>query len=216
MDESPYLLKQKIQAEARSLGFSACGAVGVEEAEEAVVRRYEAWVGAGECDGMDYMRRYADVRRSPARLMPGAKTMLCLALPYAPARRLRAEVPQIACYAYGEDYHEVMRRRLFRLLERVRALLLSALCADGREAHCEGDAIALDKQPFVPLYTMEPLSADAAAQLLRRYGGAFTLACNALTPDAEKLLASFGVRTMKGDEAMLPKRMPCAKPSWRM
>ena len=123
MDESPYLLKQKIQAEARSLGFSACGAVGVEVAEEAVVRRYEAWVGAGECDGMDYMRRYADVRRSPARLMPGAKTMLCLALPYAPARRLRAEVPQIACYAYGEDYHEVMRRRLFRLLERVRALL---------------------------------------------------------------------------------------------
>ena len=73
--------------------------------------------------------------------------------------------------------------------ERVRALLLTALTADGREAHCSGDALALDGNPLVPLYTMEPVSADAVAQLVRRFGSEpFTVACNALTPEAEKLL----------------------------
>lgn len=85
--------------------------------------------------------------------------------------------------------------------ERVRALLLTALVADGREAHCAGDALALDGAPLVPLYTMEPVSADAVAALLKRYGEqSFTLACNALTPEAEKLLASFSRSVMNGDE----------------
>lgn len=85
--------------------------------------------------------------------------------------------------------------------ERVRALLLTALAADGREAHCSGDALALDGNPLVPLYTMEPVSADAVAQLVRRFGSEpFIVACNALTPEAEKLLTSFGKEVMNGDE----------------
>ena len=102
--------------------------------------------------------------------------------------------------------------------ERVRALLLEALLKDGQTAHCEGDAIALDGAPLIPLYTMEPLSADAVARLLKTYGGAsFTLACNALTPDAEKLLSSFGRKAMKADETYdlfartecVPEKMIC-------
>lgn len=85
--------------------------------------------------------------------------------------------------------------------ERVRALLLTALVADGRDAHCSEDVIALDGVPLVPLYTMEPLSADAVAALLKRYGEQpFILACNSLTPEAEKLLASFSRQILGGEE----------------
>ena len=85
--------------------------------------------------------------------------------------------------------------------ERVRAALLEAFRADGSEAHCEGDCLKRDGEIAVPLYTMQPLSADAAAALLREYGKEpFTLWCNDLTPEAEKLLFSFGKKTKKGDE----------------
>ena len=84
--------------------------------------------------------------------------------------------------------------------ERVRLMMLEALNADGREAHCDKDAILSDGVPFVPLYTMEPVSADAVAKLLRAYDGApFCLACNALSPAAERLLTSFGATVMDGD-----------------
>ena len=79
--------------------------------------------------------------------------------------------------------------------ERVRAALLSAYLADGRDAHCEGDALTVDGTPVVPLFTMQPVSADAVARLIREYGSEpFLLACNALSPEAEALLSSFGKR----------------------
>ncbi|MGI6219261.1 MAG: tRNA epoxyqueuosine(34) reductase QueG [Bacteroidaceae bacterium] len=120
MDESAQLLKKKIEAEAARLGFSACGVARVDEPDAAVLRRYDEWVSSGACAGMDYMRRYVEVRRQPALLLPGARSMVCVALPYAPSRRLPADVPQISCYAYGEDYHEAIRRRLHALLAFVR------------------------------------------------------------------------------------------------
>lgn len=102
--------------------------------------------------------------------------------------------------------------------ERVRALLLTALIKDGKEAHCAGDALAVDGSPLVPLYTMQPVSADAVARLLKQYGETpFVLACNALTPEAEKLLAEFGRTVMDGDETYallartecIPERLLC-------
>lgn len=85
--------------------------------------------------------------------------------------------------------------------ERVRAQLLSALVADGSDARCEGERLSLDGVPLVPLFTMEPANADAVALLLREFGGTpFRIFCNALTPDAEKLLASFSVKADCKDE----------------
>ncbi len=86
--------------------------------------------------------------------------------------------------------------------ERVRAALIGALTADGREAHCEDDCIRCDGELAIPLYTMQPLSADAVAAILREYGEEpFTLWCNDLTSEAEKLLFSFGKKAEKGDAA---------------
>lgn len=84
--------------------------------------------------------------------------------------------------------------------ERVRAALLTAFLADGRDAHCEGDVLRVDDGTFVPLFTMEPVGADMVAHLIQSHGREFTLVCNALTPDAERLLASFGTDVLRGDD----------------
>lgn len=85
--------------------------------------------------------------------------------------------------------------------ERVRAALLAALLADKKAAHCEEDVLSVDGVPLVPLFTMEPVGADEIARLLRQYGKQpFSVACNALSPDAEKLLSSFAVTAFRGEE----------------
>ncbi len=85
--------------------------------------------------------------------------------------------------------------------ERVRAALLAALLADEKAAHCEGDTLSVDGVPLVPLFTMEPVGADQIAYLLREYGTEpFSVACNTLSHDAEKLLSSFGRSALCGDE----------------
>lgn len=85
--------------------------------------------------------------------------------------------------------------------ERIRAALLTAYLADGRDAHCEKDGLKVDGTAVVPLFTMQPVSADAVARLIREYGAEpFRLACNSLTPEAEKLLAEFGLSAEGGNE----------------
>lgn len=85
--------------------------------------------------------------------------------------------------------------------ERVRAALVEALCADGKEAHCGEDEIVAGEEILIPRFTMQPLSADEVARLIRRYGKtSFTIACNTLSPEAEKLLAPFGLKAMRCDE----------------
>lgn len=84
--------------------------------------------------------------------------------------------------------------------ERVRELLGRAFEAEGNRVEIRKDAIVADGKTYVPLFTMQPCSADAVAALLKRYGTVpFTLVCNALTPEAEKLMRDFGREAQKGD-----------------
>ncbi len=84
--------------------------------------------------------------------------------------------------------------------ERVRAAFVSAFQADEKQVHCKDDCLSVDGKPYIPLFTMEPVSADGIAHLLRQYGSDFTLLCNSLTADAENLLASFSVPALRGDD----------------
>jgi hypothetical protein len=85
--------------------------------------------------------------------------------------------------------------------ERVRAALLAAFLADRKEAHCEGDILNVNGVPTVPLFTMQPVTADAIALLLREYASdPFTLICNDLTPEADQLLKTFGRKAVRGNE----------------
>ena len=103
--------------------------------------------------------------------------------------------------AEREEREKLMLHLALETDERVRAALLAALCADGKDAHCEGDALAADGTVVVPVFTMQPLSADTVARLLKTYKERpFLLACNALSPEAEGLLRAFGRSAMRGEE----------------
>lgn len=85
--------------------------------------------------------------------------------------------------------------------ERVRAALLEAFLADGKNAHCFEEELLIDERPCVPVFSLEPVSADEIARLIRRFGnGKFALACNDASREAEKLLQSFGIEKIGADE----------------
>lgn len=112
---SRLLNKEEIRAEALRLGFSACGfakADRVSAEEEANLRQ---WLEKGHNAGMSYMANYLDKRIDPRLLMPGLKTIVSVAMNYAPAQQLPDGEPQIAAYALGQDYHEVMKEKLRQL-----------------------------------------------------------------------------------------------------
>ncbi len=107
--------------------------------------------------------------------------------------------------ALGKKEQEQREKLMLHLAletdERVRATLLEALRKDGKDAHCEKDALCLDGTPLIPVFTMQPVSADTVAHLLKTYREQpFVLACNALSPEAEKLLSAFSRRAMTASD----------------
>ncbi len=114
--ESAILSSRQVKAEAARLGFCACGlaeAGPVAPERAAYVRR---WLEAGCHGGMAYLERHAPLRLDPRLLHPGARTVVAVALPYAPAAPLRPGGYTLARYALGHDYHDVVRGRLRRLM----------------------------------------------------------------------------------------------------
>lgn len=103
-------LRADILRAAAEAGACAAGFVAVEPVTDEARIFYDRWIRQGRHAGMEYMERYADIRNNPARLLEGARSMLCVAFRYAtPAMRRH---PLFADYALGRDYHEVLRRRL--------------------------------------------------------------------------------------------------------
>ena len=79
--------------------------------------RLEKWLEKGHNSGMQYMERYFDLRIDPRKLVPGAKSVITLLLNYFPSEQQQPEPPKIAKYAYGTDYHYVIRDKLNELLQ---------------------------------------------------------------------------------------------------
>ena len=69
---------------------------------------------------MQYMENHFDLRIDPSRLVPGAKSVITLLLNYFPAQEQSPGSPRVAKYAYGKDYHEVIRGKLKELLGLIR------------------------------------------------------------------------------------------------
>lgn len=69
---------------------------------------------------MQYMERYFDLRVDPSKLVPGAKSVITLLKNYFPADAQNADAPKISKYAYGKDYHEVIKQKLNFFLEDLR------------------------------------------------------------------------------------------------
>jgi putative iron-sulfur cluster-binding protein len=123
---SDYLLSPAyVKAEAQRLGFVACGLSPAEPMDAAHVARRERWLAEG-CHGeMSYLARNEEKRRDPRLLVEGVRTIVSVALNYHTPDPLGADGRprrlSIARYARGQDYHEVMKSRLFALLNTLRA-----------------------------------------------------------------------------------------------
>ncbi|MBS1737370.1 MAG: tRNA epoxyqueuosine(34) reductase QueG [Bacteroidetes bacterium] len=105
-----------VKKTALSLGFEYCGIAKAEHLDEDA-RRLENWLGNGLNGSMSYMANYFDLRTNPEKLVPGAKTVITLLLNYFPEKQQNIEAPQISKYAYGNDYHEVIKSKLKTFLQ---------------------------------------------------------------------------------------------------
>lgn len=108
-------LSNEIKAEALRLGFFACGIAKADAVDPAVVSHYKQWVASGKNAGMAYMNNYPDKRFDPRLLMDGLKSIVCVAMNYFPAKTMPAGEYKLAAYAYGQDYHDVVKNRLHAL-----------------------------------------------------------------------------------------------------
>jgi len=90
-----------------SVGFaSAC------EVEAGYARSFSEWLESGCNAGMAYMANHAALRKDPHLLLEGTSTVISLAFPFAPDKFRDNGLGMIACYAYGLDYHDIIRLRL--------------------------------------------------------------------------------------------------------
>ncbi len=117
----PTNIAQLAKTLGQAIGFDRVGIAPARPLARA--QYYKAWLASGHAAGMAYLHRHVELRADPAKLLPGARSIICVALNYRrrPAER-RTEGPQgrVAMYAQCPDYHVLMRSMLERLLERLR------------------------------------------------------------------------------------------------
>jgi len=109
---------EEIKAYALSLGFDACGICRAGDTGEE--KHYMQWLSEKCHAGMGYLERHVEKRLNPVLLVEGAQSIVSVALNYYPHRKLPSHVPQFAYYAYGKDYHDVMKKKLEALFRFIR------------------------------------------------------------------------------------------------
>lgn len=111
---------ERVKVLARECGFEFCGISEAGFLEEEAPR-LENWLRQSRHGQMGYMENYFDKRLDPTLLVPGAKSVISLLLNYySEQKQTDPEAPKISRYAYGEDYHGVIKKKLALLLERMR------------------------------------------------------------------------------------------------
>jgi epoxyqueuosine reductase len=106
---------QIIKAESKRLGFLSCG-ISKAEFLELEAPRLENWLNQNMQGQMSYMENYFDKRLNPTLLVDGAKSVISLLLNYYPAELQSQDSYKISKYAYGQDYHHVIKEKLTELL----------------------------------------------------------------------------------------------------
>ena len=107
----------KIKSAAHALGFLSCGIAKADFLEEEAPR-LEQWLRQSRHGSMGYMERHFDKRLDPRRLVPGAKSVVSLLLNYHTDKtQVDPKAPKISTYAYGTDYHFVLKEKLKKLMQ---------------------------------------------------------------------------------------------------
>lgn len=107
---------QLIKTEAKRLGFLSCGISKAQFLEEEAPR-LEKWLNKNMHGKMQYMENHFDKRLDPTKLMEGSKSVISLLLNYFPSEKQNDNSYKLSKYAYGVDYHFVIKDKLKQLLE---------------------------------------------------------------------------------------------------
>lgn len=105
-----------------SHGFDQCGIAKAAPLDEDA-RRLEKWLQHGFHGEMHYMSNHFELRVDPTKLVPGAKSVITLLYNYFPEETQKSSAPKVAKYAYGEDYHLIIREKLKIFLQSIREKL---------------------------------------------------------------------------------------------
>jgi epoxyqueuosine reductase len=103
-----------IKEEAKRLGFLSCG-ISRAEFLEAEAPRLETWLNKNMHGEMSYMENHFDKRLDPTKLVEGSKSVISLLLNYYPSQEQTANSYKLSKYAYGADYHHVIKSKLKEL-----------------------------------------------------------------------------------------------------
>ena len=107
---------ESIKSKAKALGFLSCGISKADFLEEEAPH-LEQWLNQNHHGEMSYMANHFDKRLDPRVLVPGAKSVVSLLLNYhTEEKQTDVEAPKIASYAFGDDYHKVIKDKLKQLM----------------------------------------------------------------------------------------------------
>ncbi len=108
-----------VKHKATQCGFDYCGIARAVPLDDDA-RRLESWLNQGKHASMKYMENYFELRVNPLKLVPGAKSVITLLLNYFPSAKQNIDAPKISTYAWGNDYHEVIKSKLNLFLQEMR------------------------------------------------------------------------------------------------
>ncbi len=108
-----------IKNTATQIGFDSCGIAEVKELSTEA-KQLELWLKKGYHGKMYYMEKYFDIRINPTLLLPNAKSIISLLFNYYPTKKQNPLSPKVSKYAYGEDYHLVLKKKLHEFYEKLK------------------------------------------------------------------------------------------------
>lgn len=115
-----------IKKKAADLGFGACGIAEAAPVSETAATGLQQWLDAGYAADMAYMHEHKDLRLDPQQLFPGARSLIVTAMNYFPAVKQDSDL-RFAYYAYGADYHYVIRNYLSLLFDYIQSDIVPRL-----------------------------------------------------------------------------------------
>lgn len=139
---SPQQWRALLHELAPELGFSAVGVASVDRVDHSTWQKRKKAVSQEHYSSLSYIDNYPDIRQDPSLLLPEARSIIVTATNYYPPQKQKAHSPQIAYYAYGKDYHKVVKKQLTRLAERLQAYTQQPI----------GTRIVCDSAPFMDQY----------------------------------------------------------------
>jgi epoxyqueuosine reductase len=110
---------QFVKSLASLAGFDFCGIAAARPLDEDA-RKLANWLQQGKQGNMHYMEKHFELRVNPYKLLPGAKSVICFLINYFPDADQEKNIPKISKYAYGKDYHDVIRPKLQFILAQMK------------------------------------------------------------------------------------------------